>query len=254
MAKLPPAKKAPAPGRNRTLGIVAIAAAVVLALLMGFLIYSAMQRRNAPLPAGPATNVPVPQALPEVNQPNLPQAALPETQVPAAPQVPVTQVTPPPVEKEPDPSGTITWWWQLYQVTPSFISMYLGNPLPGHVFVALGVTVQNQSTVDVEVSNDRDEFSLNVDNRLYRADVLRTADAIFFNNVPYLVKTTLRPGGRANGFTVYPIPVRYSQVTVEWHPNVPRTVQVVRVDPKTPLITGPQPASNVPVKSPLDEE
>lgn len=256
MAKLPPAAKLPArpQGPMRSLGVIAIVIAVLLTLAISLLIYKALSRPGNPLPAASTEGVPVPSGLPQAPHPNLPQAALPEA-TPPPPQTPVAETAPGPTPTPPpQPSGTITWWWQLYQVQPSFISQYLGNPLPGYNFVALGITVRNQSNIDVEVSNDNDEFTLNVDNRSYRADVLRAADAIFFNKLPYLVKSTVRPEGRADGFTVYPIPARYGRVTVDWRPRVPATVRVVRVDPQVPVVGNPAPATQVPTQSPLDDQ
>jgi hypothetical protein len=252
MGKPPLSPKPAADRRMRLMGILAIIAALLLALAIGIMIYKAMARPGAPLPAGAATGVPIPSALPDVKQKDLPQAALPEAKVPEVPQAPVPKVEAPPVEKAPEPSGTVTWRWQLYPITPTAFGQAIQPILPGFTTVALGLTVYNNSTVNIEVGNERDEFTVNADNRIYKADVWQSAASIFFNGLPYLQQTTLAPGGRADGFTVFAVPANARKITVDWRHSVPSTVKVVRVDPQTPIVQ-PQQAAPAPRRA-NDEE
>jgi len=79
-----------------------------------------------------------------------------------------------------------------------------------------------------------------VDNRIYTSEIWSTASAVF-GGLPYMVPTTLAPGGRFGGYTVYMIPERFSRVTANWQLTVPPTVKVVRVDPKVPVVDTRQP-------------
>jgi len=79
-----------------------------------------------------------------------------------------------------------------------------------------------------------------VDNRTYTSEIWSTASAVF-GGLPYMVPTTLAPGGRFGGYTVYMIPERFSRVTANWQLTVPPTVKVVRVDPKVPVVDTRQP-------------
>lgn len=252
MAKPLPPKSAPSDGRMKFMGIIAIVAAVLLALAIGLMIYKAVARPNAPLPAGPATNVPVPGALPEVKQQNLPQAALPETNVPSAPQVPVTKIEPP-APKAAEPSGTISWEWQLYEISPTVIDYSMQGVLPGQVFVSLGVTVYNQSTEHVDVSNEHDEFTINVDNKIYKASLWSSGASALIRGIPVLTPVTLAPKGETAGQMSYIIPGQFSKIAAEWQPKVPKGVQVVRIDPKQPVIWLPRQATPAVPKPQTDE-
>ena len=254
MAKIPPKPLVPqAEGRLKWMGIMAIAAAVLLALAMGLMVYKAITRPNAPLPASPATNVPVPSGLPEVNQPNLPQAALPETKVPSLPEAPVTKVEPPPAP-EPEPTGTVSWKWQLYELNPTLIDVGMQGVLPGQIFVSLGVTVYNQSTANVEVSNEKDEFTINVDNVIYKASLWSTGASALIRGIPVLAPATLAPNGNIAGQMSYLIPGQFKQITINWQTKVPKGVQVVRIDPKQPIIWLPRQAQpNLPKPKAEDE-
>jgi hypothetical protein len=233
MAKLPPPKVKPSrpAGSMRLLGIIALIAAVLLAAAIGLLIVRALTKSNAPLPAGPATVVPVPQGLPEVRQPNLPQAALPETQVPSIPQAPVTKIETP-AAPPPEASGTVTWRWMCYPVSPSILGVQIQSQMPGYQFVALGVTVYNQSSENVPVDNNA--FWLNVDGRIYHSDQFSTADAVI-NGLPFLTAMTLAPGGTVGGQTAFMIPATYGRIAANWNLSLPKGVKVVRVDPVTPV-------------------
>lgn len=255
MPKTPAKPPVPqAEGRVKWMGIIAIVAAVLLALAMGLLIYKALTRPNAPLPSNPATAVPVPSGLPEVNQPNLPAAALPETNVPTLPQAPVTKVEPPPApEKEPEPTGTISWKWQLYELNPTVIDVGMQGALPGSIFVSLGVTVYNQSTANVEVSNEHDEFLVNVDNVLYKASLWSSGASALIRGIPVLSPATLAPNGSVAGQMSYVIPGQFKQISIQWQPKVPKGVQVVRIDPKQPIIWLPRQQQNLPKPPATDE-
>ena len=247
MAKLPPKPTAPVKPDKRMnlMGIIAIIAAILLAAAMGIMVYKAMTHRNAPLPAGPATNVPVPGALPEVKQQNLPEAALPETKVPSAPEVPVTKIEPP-APKETEPSGTISWKWQLYEISPTVIDYSMQGVLPGQIFVSLGVTVYNQSTANVDISNEHDEFTVNVDGKICKASLWSSGASALIRGIPVLTPITLAPGGNTAGQMSYIIPGRFNKLTVDWQPKVPKGVQVVRIDPKQPVIWLPRQATPAP--------
>lgn len=254
MAKsAPPAKM---PGKRdrqmNIMGIMAIIAAVLLAVAVGVMLYKGMKRPNAPLPAGPATNVPMPGALPEVKQQNLPQAALPETKVPAAPEVPVTKIEPP-APKEAEPTGTISWKWQLYELNPTAIDVGMQGVLPGQIFVSLGVTVYNQSTANVEVTNEKDEFTINADNVIYKASLWSTGASALIRGIPVLTPATLAPNGNVAGQMTYLIPGQFKQISINWQPKVPKTVQVVRIDPKQPIIWLPRQQTPAVPKPQTDE-
>lgn len=253
MAKTPPqiTKPGKPDKRMNLMGIIAIVAAVLLAVAVGLMLYKAMKRPNAPLPAGPATNIPMPGALPEVKQQNLPQAALPETKVPAAPEVPVTKIEPP--AKEPEPTGTVSWKWQLYELNPTAIDVGMQGVLPGQIFVSLGVTVYNQSTANVEVTNEKDEFTINADNVIYKASLWSTGASALIRGIPVLTPATLAPGGNVAGQMSYLIPGQFKQITVNWQPKVPKGVQVVRIDPSQPVIWLPRQQTPAVPKPQTDE-
>lgn len=255
MAKTPRKALVPqAEGRMKWMGIMAIVAAVLMALAVGVMIYNAMKRPNAPLPASPATDVPVPSGLPEVNQKDLPQAALPETTVPTLPEVPITKVEPPAPAKEPEPTGTVSWKWQLYELNPTAIDVGMQGVLPGQIFVSLGVTVYNQSTANVDVSNEKDEFTINVDNVIYKASLWSTGASALIRGIPVLVPATLAPNGNVAGQMSYLIPGQFKQITINWQSKVPKGVQVVRIDPKQPIIWLPRQAQpNLPKPQAEDE-
>lgn len=247
----PKAQKPPPSGPStKPLGVIAVIAALLLAAAMAIIIYTAMHRHNAPLPAGPATNVPIPSALPEVKQKDLPQAALPQTNVPAIPEAPVTKVEPPPVEKAPEASGTVTWRWMCYPVSPSILGVQIQSQMPGYQFVALGVTIYNQSTENVPVDNNA--FSLNVDGRLFRSDQFSTADAVI-SGLTFLTAQTLAPGGSTAGQTAFMIPNAYGKIMANWSLSLPPGVKVVRVDPVVPL-QQPQQAAPAPRPKNQDDE
>ena len=220
-------------GKMKLMGIIAIIVAVLLLIVIAVALWSTLHPK-APLPPAPATKLPdLPTpALPEARQKPLETAPLPETKVPALPQAPVTEVQPQPKEEPAQPSGTVTWRWMLYPVSPSILGQQIQGSMAGFQFVALGVTIYNQSTENVAVDNNA--FSLNVDGKIYRSDQFSTADAVI-SGFPFLAPTTLAPGGTVAGQTAFMIPRVFSRVSADWQINVPKTVKVVRVDPGTPL-------------------
>lgn len=220
-------------GKMKLMGIIAIIAAILLLIVVALVLWTTLHPK-APLPAAPATNLPnVPTpALPEASQKPIEAAPLPETKVPAAPKAPVTEVQPQPKEEAPQPSGTVTWRWLLYPVSPSILGQQIQGSMSGFQFVALGVTIYNQSTENVAVDNNA--FSLNVDGKIYRSDQFSTADAVI-SGFPFLSPTTLAPGGTVAGQTAFMIPRVFSRVIADWQINVPKTVKVVRVDPAAPF-------------------
>ena len=228
----------PPNGRMKLLGLLAVIAGVLLFLALGLIVYQNFFRPQKALPEAPQVQLPpLPSApgLPEKKVTDTPAPGLPETKVeaPAAPALP--QAPPPPEKKE--PSGTVTWAWQLYQIPLTFV---VTVPTPGYQTVALGVTVWNQSTENVPVGNEHNEFSVNVDNKIYTSEIWSTASAVF-GGLPYMVPTTLAPGGTFGGYTVYMVPQRFSRAMANWQVSVPPTVKVVRIDPKTPVIASQQP-------------
>lgn len=235
-------------GRMRLLGTLAIIAGILLVLALGLLAYQNFFRPQKALPEAPQMqlpDLPAGPALPEKKVTDTPAPGLPETKVvpPAAPALP--QAPPPPPEA-PKPSGTVTWSWQLYQIPLSFV---VTVPTPGYQTVALGVTVWNQSTENVLVSNEQNQFSVNVDNKIYTSEIWSTASAVF-GGLPYMVPTTLAPGGTVGGYTVFMIPQRLNNVMAAWQVNVPPTVKVVRMDPKAPIVQSQQPQAQPAVPQP----
>ncbi|MEN6545192.1 MAG: DUF4352 domain-containing protein [Armatimonadia bacterium] len=228
-------------GKMKLMGVIAIVAAVLLLIVIALALWTTLHPK-APLPAAPATNLPdLPApALPEARQKPIEAAPLPETKVPAAPQAPVTEVQPQPKEEAPQPSGTVTWRWLLYPVSPSILGQQIQGSMSGFQFVALGVTIYNRSTENVAVDNNA--FSLNVDGKIYRSDQFSTADAVI-SGFPFLSPTTLAPGGTVSGQTAFMIPRVFSRVVADWQINVPKTVKVVRVDPAAPFAPAARPAA-----------
>lgn len=225
-------------GRMRLLWIIALLAALLMAVAMGLLAWKALHPTRAPLPSGPSTSIPTlpsAPALPEVRQQNLPQAPLPQTNVPAAPQSPVTEVTPPPLPQKAQPSGKVIWRWQLYQTNPQIMGVGIQEQTPGALFLALGVTIYNQSTESITVGNEHNEFSLNVDNRIYTSEVFSTAANVISGFSP-MVPTTLAPGGTFNGQTTFVVTGRFQHVMPNWQMNLPPGVKLERVDPAQPVI------------------
>jgi hypothetical protein len=225
-------------GRAKLLGTLAILAGVLLLLIIGLVVYQNFFRPQKALPEAPQVVLPpLPAApgLPEKKVTDTPAPGLPETKVvpPAAPALP--QAPPPPQKQE--PSGTVTWAWQLYQIPLTFV---VTVPTPGYQTVALGVTIWNQSTENVLVSNEQNQFTVNVDNKIYASEIWSTASAVF-GGLPYMVPTTLAPGGTVGGYTVFMIPQRFNAAMANWQVNVPPTVKVVRIDPKVPVIASQQP-------------
>lgn len=249
----PPPGKKPAAGMP-LFGWIALAAVALLIIAIAVLVYVNYVRPQRELPAAPQLQLPdLPKgpALPEKKVEDLPAPSLPETTVKPKPQAPLAEAPPPPEKKE--PSGTLTWSWQLYRINPTMV-VNMGNSMPGYQFVALGISVWNDSTENVPVSNDHNEFAVNVDNRIYVSEIWSTASAVF-GGLPYMVPTTLAPGGRFGGYTVYMIPERFSRVTANWQLNLPPTVKVVCIPPKVPVIQSQQPQPTPqPSQMPWDDE
>lgn len=229
----------------------AIIAALVLLALLAFLVWSSMQPTRAPLPQAEVSNLPRLPSGPSVTQaeqmqlPNAPPLTQAEQQqLPSGP--PVTQA-----EAPPQASGVITWEWALYKVNPTVLGVPMGEQMPGHQFVAVGVTIYNQSSVSVDV--DHNAFRLTVDRRVYTTDVWSSANAVV-GGMPFLGPTTLLPNATLDGFTGFMIPEQYQSAMADWQPRVPPTVEVRRIDPATtqPESTGlPQPE---PPSAPWDDE
>ena len=220
---------------KRPLVIIAVLTILVFAGVIVFLLYRMTEKTEAPLPAGPApgsVQLPAAPGLPEVRQQNIPSAGgLPETNVPPKPQAPVTETQPPP--PPPEPTGTITWWWLLRPLNPSVLGEDMGDKLPHQQFVALGVTIVNNSTGSVGV--DPNDFSLWVDGSVYPTQTFATAQGVM-SGVPLLNWQTLGPGARTAGGTSFVIPDRFSRVVANWQPKQapPPAVKIVRMDPPTP--------------------
>lgn len=201
-----PAGKKP-DGRMKLLGIIAIVTVVVLAAAL-LLLLILNNKSTSPLPAAPTGSLPpLPNApsVAKVDADAVPMSPLPETQAQPVPQEPMTKVEAPPPQA--GPSGTITWYWQLYEINPSIIGVSMGDKMPGYLYVALGISVVNQSTVNVMVTNEQNQFKLNADNRLYASDLWKTAEAVI-SGLKFLVPTELAPGGRLGGYTVFMVPER----------------------------------------------
>lgn len=252
LAPAPPPDKKPNPTMP-LLGWIAIAAAVLLVIALALMIYANFLRPQPALPAAPQLqlpDLPPAPALPQKKAEAEPGPALPQKQVEAPAAEPLPQA--PPAPEKPQPSGTVTWAWQLYPVSPSILGVQIQSQMPGYQFVALGVTIWNQSTEEVPVDNNA--FTLNVDNRIYRSDQFSTADAVI-SGLPFLAATTLAPGGTIAGQTAYMIPRSYRGVVANWQLNMPPTVTVRRIDPKVPMPNpkpAPQPAAPRPM--PWDDE
>jgi hypothetical protein len=225
MPTIPPVKGKP-PAQQRNLWLIAIPVVLVVAVLMGFLIYKIAHKPQGALPTTVAetTDLPAPQPLPAVKESTEPApAALPEVKKPEGTQAPVVEAAPP---KPPENKGTITWRWALYPVN----AQILGVPLeatPGYQFAALGVTIYNQSNASVAV--DHNAFRVNVDGRVYAAELI--SSAITFQQMPFLIAATLQPDANMAGCIGYMIPVQYRTVVAEWQVIVPPGIKVVRVDP-----------------------
>jgi len=252
-APAPPSGKKSVGGMS-LLGWIALITVALLIIAIAVLVYLNYVRPQPELPAAPQLQLPdLPKgpALPEKKVEDLPVPSLPQTAVVPQPQAPVTQAPPPPEKKE--PSGTVTWSWQLYPVTPSILGVQIQGQMPGYVFVALGIQIWNDCTENVPVDNNG--FTLNVDNRIYRSDQFSTADAVI-NGLPFLASTTLAPGGRIQGQTAYMIPRTYSRVGADWQLNMPATVKVVRVDPKSTVVPSGQytPPAQPKREMPWDDE
>lgn len=223
-------EKKPRPGLSPVL-IGAVLVGIVLLAALGWMLYRSFGRTEAPLPESPAQNLPaLPPGppLPETKQ-ELPPPGEPLTKTEAElpPGKPVTEAAPAP-PPEPQASGQITWSWALYPVSPQVLGVPL-NPSPGFQFVALGVTIRNQSTVPVSV--DHNNFFVTADGRSYAAELI--SSAITFNQLPFLAPTTLQPGATMGGCVGYMIPASYARVSADWRPpGVPSTVKIVRVDPQ----------------------
>lgn len=236
---------------------LAIAASVLLVFGLAALVYlnffrpqpalpTATEVQLPPLPAGP----PLPQKRVEAPAaPSLPEAPAKAPVQPALPQAP-----PPPEKKE--PAGTVTWAWQLYEINPTLV-VGLGDKMPGYMFVALGVTVWNNSTEKVPFGNEHNEFTLIVDNKIYTAEIWSTASAVI-SGLPYMVPTTLGPNSSVGGYTVFLIPKQFGQIMAQWRINLPPTVKIVRLDPKVPVIRAqamsPAAPAPAPVPPPSKEE
>lgn len=246
-----PATGKPAGGAMPLWAWIALAAIALLIAIIAVLVYLNYMRPQRELPAAPQVQLPdLPKgpALPEKKVEDVPAPSLPQAQVVPQPQPPVTQAPPAPAKQE--PSGTVTWSWQLYPVTPSILGVQIQNQMPGYVFVAMGLQIWNESTENVPVDNNA--FTLNVDNRIYRSDQFSTADAVI-NGLPFLASTTLAPGGRVQGQTAYMIPRVYTRVGADWQLNLPPTIKVRRVDPKSAVVPSqnytppaPQPKGEMP--------
>ena len=235
-------------GGWRPLWIIAALTLLVFAAVFGFLIYKATQKTEAPLPAGPpaqAAQIPAAPGLPEVKQENVPAApGLPETRPVPQPQAPVTETKPPPPPPPPpEPTGTITWWWLLRPLNPSVLGEDMGDKLPGQQFVALGVTIVNNSTAPVGI--DPNDFSLWVDGAVYPTHTFATAQGVM-SGVPLLNWQTLGPGARTAGGTSFVIPDRFRRVVAFWQPKQapPPSVKIVRVDPSSPWATTAGPSAS----------
>ncbi|MCE5237964.1 hypothetical protein LLH23_05680 [bacterium] len=260
MGKRFSAAAAPSPGKKPRAGLPLYAwiALIVIGLLIvaiAVLVYFNYVRPQPELPAAPQVQLPdLPKgpALPEKKVEDAPSAALPQTQVTPQPQAPLAQA--PPQPQKPQPSGTVTWAWQLYPVTPSILGVQIQNQMPGYQFVAMGIQIWNDCTENVPVDNNA--FTLNVDNRIYRSDQFSTADAVI-NGLPFLTATTLAPGGRVQGQTAYMIPRVYSRISADWQLQMPATVKVRRVDPKSAVVPAGQytpPTPQPKGEAPWDDE
>lgn len=233
-------------GRMKLLGIIAIITVILLVAALLFMLILNAQKPQSPLPAAPLGKLPpLPDApsVAKVEAEPVPQSPLPEVEAEPVPQEPVTKTEAPPQPQ--GPSGTITWYWQLYEINPQILGVSMGDKMPGYLYVALGISVVNQSTANVTVSNEQNQFKLNVDNRLYSSDLWKTAEAVI-SGLKFLVPTELAPGGSIGGYTVFMMPEQYRQVMPIWNLSVPEGVRVVRVDPRNPLVRNVTPSTAPP--------
>lgn len=245
----PPSGKKPA-AAIPLFGWIALAVIGVLVVVIAVLLYLNYERSQRELPAVPEMHLPdLPKGpeLPQKQVDDIQAPSLPQVSVKAPPSTPVSQANPQPEKKE--PSGTVTWQWQLYQIPLTFV---VTVPTPGYQTVALGISVWNDSTENVPVGNDHNEFTVNADNRIYQSEIWSTASAVF-GGLPYMVPTTLAPGGRFGGYTVYMIPEKFNRVMAYWQLNLPASVRVVRVDPKVAVIPSAQPQPQPQFKLPGED-
>ena len=142
----------------------------------------------------------------EIDLPPATAPPLTRTQVQAPPQESLAEVQTTAPEPAPVASGTITWKWLLYPVTPTVLGISVGQRMPGYQFVALGVTIVNRSTIPVDVDNNA--FTVTIDGRTYSSEVWSTGHAMI-QGMAFLAPAKLEPGGEMSGFTGYMIPQQF---------------------------------------------
>lgn len=217
------------------MAVIALVAGLLLLVFAGMMLYERLSP-GAALPDVQHEPPQLPEAapLPDVQHepPQLPETApLPDVQQ-EPPQLPETaplpEVQPAPTPAQPQAGGNVIWRWMLYPVNAAALGIPL-NPSPGYQFVALGITVENRSTENVQI--DHNQFSINIDGRVYQPELI--SSAITFQQMPFLTSATIQSNASHSGCIGFMIPAQYRQVVAAWQHNLPPTVRVVRVDPQT---------------------